>query len=178
MAKRKNGNDNRPFDADRKAHFLREMAATGRRADARQAIGISKRTVENHLSPNGKCYDPEFAEGYEEAMETYRDALVAEAHRRAVDGVPEPIYYQGARVTEGDDKRDAVVLKYSDRMLELLLKRHIPEFRDRSTVDQNVKQEVTIQMADLGKLPREDRDQLRALLERQRERSGADPALN
>jgi len=176
-AKRRGGNDNRQFDADRKAEFLRELAATGRRTDARNAVGISARTITYHLSPDSDRYDPEFAAGYEEAMQEYRDALVREAHRRAVEGVPEPVYYQGARVKEKDG-REAVVLKYSDRMLELLLKRHIPEFRDRTTVDQTVKHEGRVELADLKQLPRDDRQVLRELLLKAEERRGGDPSNN
>lgn len=171
MTKRTEGNDNRQFTTGRKAAFLKELAATGRRTDARAVVGICNRTVTNHLSPNGNTFDPEFAAGYEEAMEEYRDALVQEAHRRAVDGVPEPVYYMGARVKEKDGK-NAVVLKYSDRMLELLLKRHIPEFRDRSTVDSTVEHKGAIALSDLSELPKADRDQLRPLLERALERRG------
>jgi len=41
-----------------------------------------------------------------------------EAHRRAVDGVKEPVYYKGARVD--------TIAKYSDKLLELLLKADQP----------------------------------------------------
>ena len=157
--------DNRKFDAAKKARFLEELAACGRRAEARAAVSVSKRTVENHLNPTGAYHDEEFSESYEEAMDVYRARLVQEVHRRGVDGVPEPVYYQGARIVEKNGK-DAAVLKYSDRMLELLVKRHCPEFRDRSTVDQTVTHQGSIALADLSQLPRSDRDALRPLLER------------
>ena len=47
-----------------------------------------------------------------------------EARRRGLEGWDEPVFYQGAQL--------ATVRKYSDRMLELLLRGHRPErYKDR-----------------------------------------------
>lgn len=64
------------------------------------------------------------------------DALEAEARRRAVDGVPEPVFHQG--------KKCGTVKKYSDRMLEILLKGHRPE-KFREKVDMNHSGRVTLE---------------------------------
>ena len=63
--------------------------------------------------------DEEFAEEWEEAVGEATDMLESEARRRAVDGFEEPVFYKGVQV--------GAYLKYSDRMLELLLKAHLPE---------------------------------------------------
>lgn len=70
--------------------------------------------------------DEDFVRWEEEAMEKYRDSIVEEAHRRAVFGVDEPII-------GGKDKDQIIttVRRYSDRLMEILLKRHIPEFREK-----------------------------------------------
>ena len=60
------------------------------------------------------------------------------ARRRAIDGFEEPVFYQGAVV--------GAVRKYSDRMLELLLKGHAPEkYKDRVQHSGDVKVNVTEQ---------------------------------
>ncbi len=51
-------------------------------------------------------------------------------HNRAIEGWDEPVFYQGRVVGK--------MRKYSDRMLEMLAKKEIPGFRDKSEVDVNV----------------------------------------
>ncbi len=69
----------------------------------------------------------DFKEGMAEALQDYRDMLENEAHRRAVTGIKRAIYYKGEVV--GHE------LLYSDRILELKLKRNIPEYRDKFSLD-------------------------------------------
>lgn len=83
-------------------------------------------------------HDPALQEGMDEAMQAYRESLESEAHRRAVDGVEKPVFYKGSRCDDGDVK------EYSDRLLELMLKRHIPEFREKLQVDANVRGGVLV----------------------------------
>ena len=79
--------------------------------------------------------DPEFAEAWNLALEAGNDVLEAEALRRAVEGVDEPIYQGGALV--------GTVTKYSDTLLALLLKAHLPEkFRERSEVKHTASAEL------------------------------------
>ena len=58
--------------------------------------------------------DPAYAKAFEEAKVAATDALVAEARRRATQGVEEPVYYQGEVV--------GTIRKYSDTLLIFLLK--------------------------------------------------------
>lgn len=67
--------------------------------------------------------DEDFSEAWDEAIEAAGDLIEAEVYRRAVHGVMEPVYFKG--------KISGYILKYSDRLAELLLKRHRPEYRDR-----------------------------------------------
>lgn len=67
--------------------------------------------------------DPEYAAAWREAQEDAADHLEKEAWRRAVEGVPEPVYQQGRQVGE--------VRRFSDHLLMFLLKGVRPEkFRD------------------------------------------------
>ena len=66
----------------------------------------------------------DFAAQWDEAMQVAVDALEAEARRRAVEGVDEPVYYKGQLID--------TIKKYSDNLLITLLKAHRPEkFRER-----------------------------------------------
>jgi hypothetical protein len=100
--------------------------------------------------------DADFAEAWRLALEDSTDVLEKEARRRAVDGVQEPVIYQGAQtpVWEYDENGQPVlgtderpvqarnadgslkyltITKYSDSLLSLLLKgRRKDVFADRT----------------------------------------------
>lgn len=77
--------------------------------------------------------DAEFAELVEYAhKELGADVLEAEARRRAVDGVAEPVFYQGTQV--------GTVQKYSDTLLMFLLKSRKPEAYAETTRDRVLQQ--------------------------------------
>jgi hypothetical protein len=65
--------------------------------------------------------DPGFASAWEEAEESAADALEAEAWRRAVDGVPEPLISAG-KVVHDDDGQALAIRRYSDILMLALLK--------------------------------------------------------
>ena len=68
--------------------------------------------------------DPTYAKAFEEAKIAATDSLVAEARRRATQGVNEPVYYKGEVV--------GTIRKYSDTLLIFLLKGALPEvYRER-----------------------------------------------
>jgi len=78
-----------------------------------------------------------WAKDFEEAYENGTDVLEDEAHRRAVDGWDEPKFWQGDEI--------GVVRKFSDRLLEMLLKARKPEkYRERSDV--NVTGDMTVKV--------------------------------
>lgn len=71
---------------------------------------------------------PAFAEAWDKAMKVGLSALEDEAHRRAFEGVDEPIVHQGVVM---DTKK-----AYSDTLAIFLLKAHAPEkYRENSKVD-------------------------------------------
>lgn len=97
--------------------YIMTLAATGRYTAAASMSGVSRRQAD--LLRNS---DESFGELCAEAIARYHGSLEAEAHERAVNGVSVPVWHQGQLV--------GYEIKASDRLLELLLKRHIPEYRD------------------------------------------------
>ena len=111
--------------------MLVALAETGNVTEAALAAKIDRCTHYKWLNA-----DPAYVESAAEAMEQAADHLETEARRRAVDGVSEPLMYQGIKVGH--------VLKYSDTLLIFLLKAVRPEkYRDHYhvAVDANVKVE-------------------------------------
>ncbi len=81
--------------------------------------GINRKTHYNWLES-----DPEYAARFKEADEEATDNLEREARRRAVEGVDEPVFYQGDIVGH--------IRKMSDTLLIFLLKGAKPEkYRER-----------------------------------------------
>ena len=71
--------------------------------------------------------NPMFDLDHEIAYSIGADELIAEARRRAVDGVREYLYHAGRPVIDPRTGEQAYNLKYSDRMLEMLLAARDPE---------------------------------------------------
>lgn len=80
-------------------------------------LKISKVTVYRRLDS-----DPVFKQKYEEAVEYQTTALLAEAFRRAHDGVEQPVFYKGEQVS--------FVREYSDSLLMFLIRGRDPQYRD------------------------------------------------
>jgi hypothetical protein len=136
--------------ADNRALFVETLAAKGTLIAAVDAVGCSRQQAYD-LRKN----DPTFAEECEIAMERYRNVLVAEAHRRAVEGTDKPVVHEGA-ITD-------TYKVYSDRLLELMLKRHIPEFREKTEAKVEHSGTVENHVLNLADLTREERAALRVL---------------
>lgn len=99
--------------------FIAVLAEQCNVSEAARAAGIGRTTAYEWRES-----DPTFAALWDEAEQVAADKLEREAWRRAHDGFEEPVYYQGDVV--------GTITKYSDRMLEILLKGHRPEkFVDR-----------------------------------------------
>jgi hypothetical protein len=95
--------------------FLRFLAETGRVDYAARCAGFS----DNSLLYRRRKADKEFAAAWEEALEIAGDRFEAEAARRAVEGVEEPVYHKGSVVGH--------VTKYSDSLLAKLMDGSKPE---------------------------------------------------
>lgn len=72
--------------------------------------------------------DAKFAAAYKEAREARIETYRMEAKRRAIDGWQEPVFYQGEQI--------GTTRKFSDRMLEVLLRAEDPDtFGDKHVVE-------------------------------------------
>lgn len=120
----------------RKCLYLRGLSARGVARDGLAAAGGVSYTT---LSAWRRA-DPWFQRMELEATLEARDNLEAEAYRRAVTGVDEPVVYQGMVTTVFDSAtgQDKVltVKRYSDSLLQMLLRAADPEkYRERASVD-------------------------------------------
>lgn len=103
--------------------FLKALATLGNYKGAAEAAGIDRKTVYRWRKD-----DPTFEQECVDALDEATDGLEAEARRRAVEGVDEPLTFQGAIFGQ--------VRRYSDQLLTLLLKANRPEkFREKSSME-------------------------------------------
>jgi hypothetical protein len=119
--------------------FLTELAATGRFYDSCTVAQVCYTTMQKFRDPASPTHDPAFVEQVEEALACYSDKLRSEVHRRGVEGWVERGQFGKDGVHLGD------VHRYSDRLLELHIKRHDPAYRDHVRVDADVKGKVRSQ---------------------------------
>lgn len=85
---------------------------------------------EVHISTHYKWMheDPEYPAKFEEAKKIAIDKLEAEARRRAVEGVEEPVYQGGKKV--------GTIRRYSDTLLIFLLKGALPhKYKERYSTE-------------------------------------------
>jgi hypothetical protein len=118
---------------DRQKRFLEALAETGIVSVAVEIAGTSRTRVYEL-----RKRDAAFAKAWEWAEETAADALEAEAWRRAVNGVQEPLVSAG-KVVRDDDGQPLAIRRYSDALMLALLKARRPErFKDRAVVEHDV----------------------------------------
>lgn len=124
-----------PRDATaKKAAFLAAFAECGTVRHAAEAVGVDRSTAFRWLQN-----DPEFKAAFDDAEQQAADALEREARRRAIEGVNEPVIWQGQMTMVEDpetgEERPLTVKKYSDTLLIFLLKGAKPEkYRERAEV--------------------------------------------
>lgn len=146
---------------DRKAQavFCEVLEASGSFRCACDALGIAnKREVENAM-----LADLDFGDAAEAAADRHRQRMYAHAVQRATVGYQVPII-------GGPDKNEIVgyETKVSDTLLALLLKRHFVEFRETKApkTSNTTNNTLVVNMPDMSKVPRAERDQMRLLLEK------------
>jgi len=106
----------------KKRAFLAAMSLYGVITRAAEVAGIDPKTHRNWLGA-----DEVYAEAFGRAKQAAVDTLEAEARRRAVEGVQEPVFYEGRVVGHK--------MRQSDNLAMFLLKGNAPDkFRERSEV--------------------------------------------
>jgi hypothetical protein len=127
----------------RQERFLKALAETGNITAAVELAGTSRTRVYEL-----RKVDEDFRAAWDEAENSASDKLEAEAWRRAVDGVQEPLVSAG-KIVRDDDGNPIATRRYSDAMLTLLLKARRPEkFRERSSVEMSGPGGKPIEVAD------------------------------
>ncbi len=99
----------------KQAKFLDILAQTGKVAESARAVGFTTTAFLHKV----RREDEDFAEAWDQAVQAAGDVLEAEAHRRAIDGVMDPVFYKGEVVGHK--------LQYSDQLLMFLLRGTRPE---------------------------------------------------
>lgn len=102
--------------------FLAKLAQTGNPSIACQLSGLTRRQITNQ-----KQRDPVFAAAYADAMDDAADLLEAEAWRRALEGVAQPVLKAGQPVLDPATGEAIIVRRYSDALLVMLLRGSRPE---------------------------------------------------
>lgn len=116
----------RKFNEQRQLEFLSYLADSGLLTDACSLANITASTVRKY-----RKRDTNFDNACKLAIERSSDKLEMEARRRALEGIDEPVFYQGDVV--------GYVRKYSDSLLQFLLRGNRPEkFRENSTTVNNI----------------------------------------
>ncbi len=111
----------------RREVFLCILAETGNVTAAARGAGMTRQQFYKI-----RRLDPSFAALWRDAEEAAADHLEAEARRRAVDGVEEPLM-GGGKLIRDDDGKAVLVRRYNDRLLEFLLKACRPDkFKDKT----------------------------------------------
>lgn len=128
------------FDDAAKQVYLDFLAKTGRRYDAAAAAGVTQRCVRLHVVD-----DEEFAEAYDEALAAWRDKVLRQAEKLALEGVREPVASGGKVVAH---KR-----VYATNILAMEMRRVEPAYKERHEHDVNLRGGVLV--APPGQSPEE-----------------------
>ncbi len=112
--------------------FLEHLAFTYNVVASCKKAGVSRSAAYRKRWENER-----FAREWDEALEVGAVTLEAEAIRRSVEGVLEPVFYQGEVVGH--------IRKYSDQVLMFLLRGAMPEkYRERHELSGRVDGNLTI----------------------------------
>ena len=115
---------------DRQKRFLDAYRKVGTIIHAAEQSAIAARTHYTWLDKD-HGYVAKFEEAHKEAIER----LVAEARRRALEGVQRKKFHNGAPVLDPETGEQYMEREYSDTLLIFLLKGAMPEtYRDRQDV--------------------------------------------
>lgn len=110
-----------------KALFLEVFAEVGTVAGAVDELRARDVRVNRRTLYEWRDRDDAFADAWDVASDAAADILEKEARRRAVDGVDDPVFFEGVEIKTRK--------RYSDRLLEFLLKGRRPEvFGDRLNI--------------------------------------------
>lgn len=120
------------IDEDTETAFLELLRKNGNITQSARQLGLSRQKFRVHKEVN-----PDFSDAWDAALAEAVDLLEAEAHRRAVEGFLEPVFYRG--------KECGAVRKYSDTMLSILLRGNNPKkFKEQKDGTMDVKGSIQV----------------------------------
>lgn len=114
--------DTNKFDAEAKDVVIDEIARHGRIGAAARAAGVTIGTVKRHVKE-----DKNFAECMGEAIEVYKDKLLAHHQDLVFNGEQKMTYDREGRIISTETR-------YPVRLIELELKKHDPGYRDKQEI--------------------------------------------
>src|SRR5579872_938930 len=117
----------RPYTKRAEQKFLQGLSEGLTVKDAAELTGLGVSTFYER-----RKHDPELAELWAMASDIGTDVIEREAFRRAVEGWEEKVY---GRVAPGIDGVVGTQTKYSDRLMEVLLKGRRPQYKDNQRID-------------------------------------------
>ena len=145
------------FNQAARGRYLTHLAESGLKTQSAQVAGVDYKSVRNYLAVH-----QDFQVEIDEAVEAHRDVLLDEVVRRGKDGWVEAPIFDKEGVKIGDKHR------YSDRLLEVALKRIDPLSRETiSKVEHSgsaVVGTVNFDPSALAGLSKAGRDALRIVL--------------
>lgn len=101
--------------------FLNHLALSANVTSSARVARVERGTVYRW-----KEHDSAFAEAWVQALEEATDTLEAEARRRAVEGIEEPIMSRGKIMNDPVTGSLLMRRRYSDGLMRFLLKAHRP----------------------------------------------------
>jgi hypothetical protein len=130
--------------ADYQARFLAAFRTHGIITRACDEIGVDRETVRG-WEEHDESFSPQYASAKEAVNDIYREA----ARKRAIDGTESFVVNQGKLVYDPETGQPLIERKYSDALLQFVMKAKMPEFREKPQIDitsngQTVGQGVTL----------------------------------
>lgn len=114
----------------------------GQKYKSCEAHSFNYQSVMDRMSERAKDGDNRWRALWDNSLERYRDDLETEAHRRAFKGTEEGVWYKGKLV--------GTETKYSDRLMEVLLRGERPEkFRDNVKLNADITGGVLVVPAEM-----------------------------
>lgn len=124
---------------DQKAEFVRLMHRSGVAEYVLAHLGLTRTDLKAAQEA-----DLSFAQACDDSLQIRRATIEEEVTRRAIDGWDEPVYHRGELAGH--------IRRFSDPMLALLARRHIPAYRESVRVEQQVSGSIDVGLEPLRQL--------------------------
>ena len=111
-----------PSDSAKQVQFLAAYAILGVIGQAAKTAGCNRDSHRYWLT-----HDPDYPARFADAQATANEALEIECRRRAKQGVERMKFYKGEPIIDPRSGKPYIEHEFSDRLLELALKAHLPD---------------------------------------------------